>query len=274
MSFPHKNNDENEFRRQKVEFPAPKRRRERVSSPKNSIFGLKTTTRTGLVTKKGSFPPQKDDDKGCRRQKVEFSTQKRRRERVSSPKRGDFRTKTTTRTGLVPKKWSFRHKNDDENGPRRQKVEFSTQKRRRERVSSPKSGDFRTKTTTRTGLVAKKWSFRHKNDDENGSRRQKVEFSTQKRRRERVSSPKNSVSGPKKTTRTSFVAKKRRFPHKNDDENEFRRQKSEFSAQKRRRERPPSPKAINFLLTQRQFFHCSRFPPSTCLYFFLLIEPL
>ncbi|MCB7075170.1 hypothetical protein LIZ98_17620 [Caldibacillus sp. 210928-DFI.2.18] len=44
------------------------------------------------------------------------------------------------------------------------------------------------------------------------------------------------------TTRTGLVAKKGRFPHKKDDENEFRRQKKEISAQKRRRERGSSPK--------------------------------
>ncbi|MGG3688207.1 hypothetical protein [Caldifermentibacillus hisashii] len=62
----------------------------------------------------------------------------------------------TTRMSVVAKKVSFPHKNDDEKGSRRQKSEFSAQKRRRERVSSPKKGDFRTKTTTRTSLVAKK----------------------------------------------------------------------------------------------------------------------
>ncbi|WP_368996761.1 hypothetical protein [Caldifermentibacillus hisashii] len=39
---------------------------------------------------------------------------------------------------------------------------------------------------TRTDLVAKKVIFQHKNDDEKGSRRQKVEFSASKSRRERV----------------------------------------------------------------------------------------
>ncbi|WP_368993463.1 hypothetical protein NSQ45_16065 [Caldifermentibacillus hisashii] len=62
----------------------------------------------------------------------------------------------TTIRGVVAKKRSFRRKNDDEKESRRQKVEISVQKRRRERVSSPKSGDFRTKTTTRKGVVAKK----------------------------------------------------------------------------------------------------------------------
>ena len=39
---------------------------------------------------------------------------------------------------------------------------------------------------TRKGIVAKKWSFPHKNGDENGSRRQKSDFSASKNRRERV----------------------------------------------------------------------------------------
>ncbi|WP_270577696.1 hypothetical protein [Caldibacillus thermoamylovorans] len=86
--------------------------------------------------------------------------------------------------------------------------------------------------TTIRGVVAKKVSFPHKNDDEKGCRRQKSEFSVQKRRRERVSSPKKWVFRPKTTTRKGVVAKKWRFPHKKDDENEFRRQKKEISAQK------------------------------------------
>ncbi|AWI13632.1 hypothetical protein CQJ30_16610 [Caldibacillus thermoamylovorans] len=57
-----------------------------------------------------------------------------------------------------------------------------------------------------------------------------------------MSSPKNSVSGPKKATRKSVVAKKWRFPHKKDDEDEYRRQKIAFPAQKRRREGVSSPK--------------------------------
>ncbi|MEK0290128.1 hypothetical protein P5F77_06545 [Caldifermentibacillus hisashii] len=183
------------------------------------------TTRTSFVAKKVSFPHKNDDEKGSRRQKSEFSAQKQRRERVSSPKNSVSGPKMTTRMSLVAKKVSFPHKNDDENEFRRQKVEVSGTKRRRERVSSPKSGDFRTKTTTRTGVVAKKVSFPHKNDDEKGSRRQKIAFSVSKRRRERVSSPKSEVSGtkrrregvsspkkwvlrPKATTRTGLVAKK------------------------------------------------------------------
>ncbi|MCB7075154.1 hypothetical protein LIZ98_17500 [Caldibacillus sp. 210928-DFI.2.18] len=41
---------------------------------------------------------------------------------------------------------------------------------------------------TGLSLVAKKWSFSRKSDDENGSRRQKIAFPVPKRRRERVSS--------------------------------------------------------------------------------------
>ncbi|WP_270578266.1 hypothetical protein [Caldibacillus thermoamylovorans] len=45
-------NGEKEFRRQKNEFPASKRRRERISSLKNGVSGLKRVTRKGLVAKK------------------------------------------------------------------------------------------------------------------------------------------------------------------------------------------------------------------------------
>ncbi|MEK0285771.1 hypothetical protein [Caldifermentibacillus hisashii] len=85
-----------------------------------------------------------------------------------------------TKRGLVAKKWSFSPQNDDENGSRRQKSDFSASKRRRERVSSLKNGVSRTKMVTRRGLVAKKRSFSPQNDDENGSRRQKKEFFTSK----------------------------------------------------------------------------------------------
>jgi hypothetical protein len=47
-------------------------------------------------------------------------------------------------------------------------------------VSSPKSGVFRAKMTTRKGFVAKKWHFPAQNDDEKGSRRQKMGFLAQK----------------------------------------------------------------------------------------------
>ncbi|MEG6534625.1 hypothetical protein V6C20_13935 [Caldibacillus thermoamylovorans] len=113
-----------------------------------------------------------------------------------------------TRTDLVAKKVIFQHKNDDEKGCRRQKVEFPTQKSRRERVSSPKSGVSHAKKSTRRGLVAKKWSFPRKKVDENGCRRQKREFFASKSRRERVSSPKNGVSRTKMPTTRGLVAKK------------------------------------------------------------------
>jgi hypothetical protein len=78
-----------------------------------------------------------------------------------------------TRRGLVAKKGSFPGKSDDEKGSRRQKREFPGSKRRRERVSSPKSGISWLKKTTRRDLVGKKGSFPGKSDDEKGSRQQK-----------------------------------------------------------------------------------------------------
>ncbi|MEL4027686.1 hypothetical protein NST89_03515 [Caldifermentibacillus hisashii] len=110
-----------------------------------------------------SFPPQNDDEKGCRRQKSGVSG-----------------TKTTTIRGFVAKKVGSPSKSDDEKGCRHQKVEIPAQKRRREWLSSPKNSIFGLKTTTRTSLVAKKWRFPHKNDDEKGCRRQKKEFPAQK----------------------------------------------------------------------------------------------
>ncbi|MEK6452754.1 hypothetical protein [Caldifermentibacillus hisashii] len=80
-------NGEKGFRRQKVRFFGSKRRREVVSSPKYSIFRLKTTTRSGLVAKKVVFALQNDDEKWSRRQKMRFFVSKRRREVVSSPKK-------------------------------------------------------------------------------------------------------------------------------------------------------------------------------------------
>ncbi|MEK6452718.1 hypothetical protein [Caldifermentibacillus hisashii] len=97
MSFQPKKADENGFRRQKSEFPAKKSRRERVSSPKMSVSRLKKPTRKDLVARKMSFPAQKADEKGSRRQKNEFPAKKSRRERVSSPKKEVFRVKKTTR---------------------------------------------------------------------------------------------------------------------------------------------------------------------------------
>ncbi|WP_152618058.1 hypothetical protein [Caldibacillus thermoamylovorans] len=106
--------------------------------------------------------------------------QRKRREGISSPKSGIFRLKKTTRRGLVAKKGGFPGKNDDEKGSRRQKMGFSGSKRRRERVSSPKSGISWLKKTTRKSLVAKKWDFLAQKDDEKGSRRQKRGFPGQK----------------------------------------------------------------------------------------------
>ncbi|WP_346216900.1 hypothetical protein NSQ14_04040 [Caldifermentibacillus hisashii] len=82
------------------------------------------TTRKGLVAKNERFSPQNGDEKGSRRQKMKFPAQKRRRERVSSPKKGVSRLKTTTRKGFVAKKGSFPVKNDDEKRSRRQKKGF------------------------------------------------------------------------------------------------------------------------------------------------------
>ncbi|AWI11058.1 hypothetical protein CQJ30_01965 [Caldibacillus thermoamylovorans] len=132
------NDDEKWSRRQKVRFRGSKRRREVVSSPKNAVLRLKTTTRSGLVAKKCGFAAQNDDEKWSRRQKVRFRGTKRRRERVSSPKKEVSRHKTTTRSGLVAKKCGFVAQNDDEKWSRRQKVRFRGTKRRREVVSPPK----------------------------------------------------------------------------------------------------------------------------------------
>ncbi|MCB7072091.1 hypothetical protein LIZ98_01470 [Caldibacillus sp. 210928-DFI.2.18] len=52
--FSLQNGDENEARRQKLVFSALKRRRERGSSSKISLFRLKTVTRTRLVAIKNS----------------------------------------------------------------------------------------------------------------------------------------------------------------------------------------------------------------------------
>ncbi|MEK0288523.1 hypothetical protein P5F76_17930 [Caldifermentibacillus hisashii] len=65
------------FVAKKSSFRASKRRREVVSSLKNGVFRIKTATRKGLVAKKCDFAAQKDDEKGPRRQKSEFSAPKR-----------------------------------------------------------------------------------------------------------------------------------------------------------------------------------------------------
>ncbi|MED3643011.1 hypothetical protein P5F75_06120 [Caldifermentibacillus hisashii] len=150
---------------------------------------------------------QNDDEKWSRRQKMRFRGSKRRREVVSPPKNAVLRLKTTTRSGLVAKKCGFAAQNDDEKWSRRQKSSFRASKRRREVVSSPKNAVFRLKTTTRSGLVAKKVVFALQKDDEKCSRRQKVRFRGSKRRREVVSSPKSEVSWLKTTTRSGLVAK-------------------------------------------------------------------
>ena len=192
--FSAQKDDEKWSRRQKSSFRASKRRREGVSSPKSEVSWHKTTTRSGLVAKKVVFALQNDDEKWSRRQKMRFCSSKRRRERVSSPKNAVYRLKRTTRKGFVAKKMSFLPQNDDEKWSRRQKRGFPASKRRREKVSSPKNGLFRHKTTTRSGLVAKKCGFAAQKDDEKWSRRQKVRFRGTKRRREVVSSPKIRLS--------------------------------------------------------------------------------
>ncbi|MCM3054103.1 hypothetical protein [Caldibacillus thermoamylovorans] len=86
-----------------------------------------------------------------------------------------------TRTGLVVKNKHFSPKNGDENGARRQKWVVFGSKRRREQGSSPKNSGFHQKMVTRISLVVKKERFSPKNGDENGARRQKQAFLTQKR---------------------------------------------------------------------------------------------
>ena len=85
-SFPAQNGDEKRSRRQKMGFSGSKWWRERFSSSKNGVFRLKTVTRLGFVTQKRSFPAENGDEKGSRRQKMEFRPQKCRREQVLSPK--------------------------------------------------------------------------------------------------------------------------------------------------------------------------------------------
>jgi len=76
-SFSAQNGDENESRRQKMEFLGSKWRREWASSPKKRVFRLKMATRMNLVVKKWGFPAQNGDEKGSRRQKKEFLGSKR-----------------------------------------------------------------------------------------------------------------------------------------------------------------------------------------------------
>ncbi|MEG6533415.1 hypothetical protein [Caldifermentibacillus hisashii] len=75
--FSLQNGDEIRFRRQKMVFLASKRRRDRVSSPKNGVSRLKMVTRTGLVVKNKCFPPQIGDEIQARRQNRAFFNSKR-----------------------------------------------------------------------------------------------------------------------------------------------------------------------------------------------------
>ncbi|MEN0658442.1 hypothetical protein NST11_03380 [Caldifermentibacillus hisashii] len=109
-----------------------------------------------------------------------------------------------TRKGFVVKKWGFPAQNDDEKESRRQKIEFSTPKRRREKGSSPKKGVSRLKMTTRLGLVAKKWGFSAQNGDENRSRRQKSDFPALKLRQKCSRQPKIKFP-PHPSTRRALV---------------------------------------------------------------------
>ncbi|MEL4027844.1 hypothetical protein NST89_04335 [Caldifermentibacillus hisashii] len=147
-----------------------------------------------------------------------------------------------TRTGFVAKNKHFSPKSGDENGPRRQKQAFLNQKRRRERASSPKTSISHLKVATRTGLVAKNKHFSTKSGDEIGFRRQNYAFFYPKRRRERISSPKTSISQPKTATRKGLVVKIEASQTKNGDEIGFRRQNYAFFYPKRRRERISSSK--------------------------------
>ena len=81
-------------------------------------------------------------------------------------------------------------------------------------------------------FVAKKERFSPKNGDENRSRRQKQAFLYQKWRRKQVSWSKTSFLQPKVATKTSLIAKNKRFSLKNGDENKSRRQKQAFLTQK------------------------------------------
>ncbi|WP_368993639.1 hypothetical protein NSQ45_02055 [Caldifermentibacillus hisashii] len=102
------------------DFFYPKRRRERISSPKLSISRPKTVTRTSLVVKIEASQTKSGDENGPRRQKSEFFTPKWRRERASSPKTSISHPKVVTRLGFVAKIKLFSTQNGDENGFRRQ----------------------------------------------------------------------------------------------------------------------------------------------------------
>ncbi|WP_152641503.1 hypothetical protein [Caldibacillus thermoamylovorans] len=72
IEFSAENGDENGLRRQKREFSGSKWRREKVSSSKKGVSRLKMATRMGFVTQKRSLPAENGDEKGSRRQKMEF----------------------------------------------------------------------------------------------------------------------------------------------------------------------------------------------------------
>ncbi|WP_368993715.1 hypothetical protein NSQ45_03325 [Caldifermentibacillus hisashii] len=126
----------------------------------------------------------------------------------------------TTRKSLVAKKSSFSAQNGDEKRARRQKHDFLTSKRRRERVSSPKNQVFWPKIATRKGLVAKKGSFLAQSGDENRSRRQKSDFLNSKRRREQVSPTKIRLPRLKIATKM-LSSTKNKIPSSSIDEKGF-----------------------------------------------------
>jgi hypothetical protein len=133
--------------------------RERISSPKKWIFSPKMVTRMSFVAKKSSFRASKRRREVVSSLKRAISGSKWWRERVSPPKNGVFRPKMVTRKGLVVKKVSFQPQNGDENEFRRQNGAIFGSKWWRERVSSPKTSNFRLKVVTRKGLVAKNGQF-------------------------------------------------------------------------------------------------------------------
>ncbi|WP_404996688.1 hypothetical protein [Caldifermentibacillus hisashii] len=126
--FSTKSGDENESRRQKRAFLYQKWRRKRGSSPKTSVSHRKMVTRTSLVAKNKRFSLKNGDENKSRRQKQAFLTQKWRRKRGSSPKKGVSYRKMVTRTSLVAKKELLPPKNGDEIESRRQKHAFLTEK--------------------------------------------------------------------------------------------------------------------------------------------------
>ncbi|MED3644616.1 hypothetical protein P5F75_14700, partial [Caldifermentibacillus hisashii] len=119
--FSPQNGDENTFRRQNWAFPAPKWRRDSVSSSKIGFLLLKLVTRFGLVVKIECFSPQIGDENTFRRQNWAFPAPKWRRDSVSSSKIGFLLPKMATRFGFVVKIERFLPQIGDEIRPRRQK---------------------------------------------------------------------------------------------------------------------------------------------------------